>query len=458
MNWPWTKSNAQVEDKVQKLEFQIVEQKENFEAKLQVAEDLTIKAAKSAFENVIRSFNFQVQPNYQSLLQLKSYQRSPSIFAVVSRIANAAAAIPFYPENLDGSEVNEKDKIYSFLSKLTLEKRVEAYSYYLLKGEIFGYKEKVEFGVNAGVINITFLHPDNVDVLVTPTFPVQIAGFLYWDNIIGEKLFIDIEDMLFIKNFNPDTDVYQRVRGLPPPKVLEKILARDEAGVDTSVAQMQNGGLPGIVYDKTPGIQQTGSTGEVSVIGQRKENFARFLNNKANKNAPYFSSGDMGYIAIGSTNVDLDLINLSAENLDMVCNVYHTSSTEFNNKDASTESNVMSHRKSFTTNAVLPIVSMFRDGLNLQVIPDIATKAILMEDISDITELQPDQKNIADAAAAQPVFIPNDIFEKLGYKRIEDDENMNKVFIKSGYQLIDELVTPVDNIPNVAQDYNVPAK
>lgn len=448
MKWPWEKKNEQ-------LQLQLIEQKQTFEGKLLESQDLTVKAVKGAMESAMRNFNTQIFPKFNAALQEKAYQNSDNLYSVVSRIANAAASIPFFPEYKDGSDVTPKDKIWPFLDTLTLEQRIELISYFLIQGEMFAYKEKIDFGVNAGVQRLRVLNPSNVIVFITQTFPLEVVGFRFWDSVNGYTVDILPEDMMFVKMFNPDTDAMLRIRGLSPVSVLKKRLQRSDSGLDISIAQMQNGGVPGIVYDKTPGQQTVIVNGvEVGAQGQRKDQFGRYLRNNENKGAPYFASGEMGYLAIGSTLADLDLAELSAIDLDQICNVYHVSSTEFNNKQSSTESNVATHSKSFYINGVLPIVCLLRDGLNRQVLNDIDTKATLREDISDVTVLQEDMLRTMQAAAASPVMIPNAVLEKAGEKRVMDDPNMEKPWIKSGYTLLDEASITVQPIDNAAGDYD----
>lgn len=433
----------------------ITEQREVFEIKLNEAEAMTEKAATTALSMAMRNFNMQIFPHFNSALQERAYQNSDDLHSVVSRIANAAASIPFYPELPKGQEPQPSDKIFKFLDTLTLEQRTALYSYYLIQGEMFAYKEKLEFGVNRGLQKLHILNPANVTVFISNTFPIEVLGYRYWDSLNGFQVDIGIEDMMFVKMFNPDTDIIKAVRGLSPVTVLKKRLERSDANLNISIAQMQNGGVPGIVYDETPGLgtAQTGTT-ETSVLGKRRDSFGRFLQNESNKGAPYFAAGKMGYIAIGSTLADMNLAELSAIDLDKICNVYHVSSTEFNNKQASTESNVATHSKSFYVNGVLPIVCALKDGLNRQVLTDVDTKAHLEEDFSDIEVLQPDQLKKMQAYAAAPVMIPNQVLEALGQKTKEGDPLMDKVYLKTGYAPIEEADMIVPAVDNTAGDYN----
>ena len=437
--------------RVEELSTQMVIQSEKHLTEIKElveGQELQIKAAsRHAFLTQFNNFNTQIFPHYNVVKQQLVYQTLDDLYSVVSRVATACAMIPFYPELKNGDDVQENDKIYDFLRLLTLDQRIAAYTYILLQGEIFIYKDKLSFGINAGIQKITVLNPANVTVFISQGFPTEITGFRYWDGANGSSVDIDVEDMVFVKMFNPDGDINQQVRGLSPVRVLAQRLTRVKAALDVSVAQMQNGGVPGIVYDKMPGY-------EVGAMGQRKESFARFQNNPANKGAPYFAQGEMGYLAIGSTLADMDLAELASMDLDKICNVYHVSSTEFNNKSSSTESNVKQLGKGFITNGVLPVVALFRDGLNSQALPDVKTQAILKEDISDIPELQKDLKATADAMAAIPFVIPNDVFEKMGYKR-KPDPIYDEVWVKSGYTLMEDALA-VDPLQNTAGDYQQP--
>jgi hypothetical protein len=206
--------------------------------------------------------------------------------------------------------------------------------------------------------------------------------------------------------------------------------------MDVSVAQLQNGGLPGIVYDENPefGIEEAGF---------HKNNFANYLNNSSNKSAPYIWGGKIGYVPIGSTLADMDLASLADIDFDKICNVYGVSSTWFNNKSAATESNVKEMIKQIYTNAILPNIMRIQDAINTQLVPDFNSQGIIMYDLSDVTELQEDMLAKANVYSAMPVIIPNEVREAMGWDRI-DDPLMDMPLIKSGYQPIEDLRTIED--------------
>lgn len=396
----------------------------------------TIKQISDARLNAFMSqFNTSVFPHYRSLKEQMVYQTMDDVYAVVSRLALTAARIPYYIEKVDGSEVSPNDKINMVAAQMTFEMKEKLHMHLLIYGEIFIYKERIELGVNAGLYKLIPLNPANVIVNVSGDFPYNITSFTYQNIKGGDAFVIPLEDMIYIKLENPGTGD-DDVRGLSPIKVLTNRLTRMSANMDVSVSQLQNGGLPGVLFDKSAMFTP-------ELANRHKENFTRFLNSSSNKSAPYIWGGDVGYVGIGSTLADMDLAMLSDIDFDKICNVYGISSTWFNNKSAATESNVKEMVKSIYTNSVLPNVLRIQDAINRSVMTDFPGSGILMYDISDIPELQEDMQAKANTYAAMPIIIPNEVREGMGYDRI-DDPMYDQPIIKSGYLLLEDLTMPPD--------------
>ncbi len=179
------------------------------------------KAISQRIETVMRNFHTQIYAKYNTGVAKNAYQTVSNFYSVVSTIANEAAAIPFRPEmKKSGVEVSDNDKIWAFIDLLPLDKKIACYTFFLTQGEIFIYKEKLEFGINAGIQNMVPLNPLNVSVFITEGFPVEILGYRYWDSLHGITVDILPEDMVFVKNFNPSEDLNLQVRGLAPADVL----------------------------------------------------------------------------------------------------------------------------------------------------------------------------------------------------------------------------------------------
>lgn len=403
--------------------------------------DTVLKAIGDARMNAMANFNTQIFPHYRVIREQLVYQTMDDVYAVVSRLATTAAMIPYYGEGQNGEELPETDRINLILKELDFHLKEKIHMHLLISGECFLYKERT-VGVNAKVKLIP-LNPANVVVKVSDTFPFQVVGYQYVDSNKGASFDMPLEDCIFIKLENPTVNIENEARGLSPIKVLTQRLTRLQAQMDVSVAQMQNGGLPGVLYDKTPSFT-------ADLANQHKENFARFLNNSSNKSAPYIWGGDVGYISIGSTLADMDLASLADIDFDKVCNVYGVSSTWFNNKSAATESNVKEMVKQIYTNAILPNIMRVQDAINKDLVPELSNGKI-MYDISEIPELQEDFNQKAQIFATLPVMVPNDVLEGMGYDRV-DDPLMDKPLIKSGYQTIEDILAMEEL--DITQDYD----
>ena len=307
------------------------------------------------------------------------------------------------------------------------------------------FKVKLAEGLNAGLQSVRFLHPSRVAIQISTTLPSEIIRFRYFDIDTGEDFAIEPEDMIFIKFFNPSRVMMDEWRGLSPVKVLARTLTRVTAGEDAAVAQLQNGGVPGIVFDKVPGL-------DPNATGSRKNDFGKFLRNSSNKGAPYFAGNELGYIQLGTPLTDMEVTALAGIDFDRICNVFGVSSILFNNKSASTESNVEQMVKEMYTNTILPNVYRVEGALNKYAVPDIKTKGIVKCDTSEIKALQDDLAKLVTSLASAWWLTPN---EKRTVMMYDQDENplMDQFIIPSSQMLIDDLnmVAPVDNS---AGDYN----
>jgi HK97 family phage portal protein len=412
---------------------------------------LQLKAIQQS--NMAASFNnftTQIFPHWSVIREIDSYQTIDDIYSVVKKLATASALVDFYGYDKKGGEdLPDSDKLTQFLTTLDFEQKEIMYTYLYLFGEVFAYKNRIDVGLNAGLSSLSFLHPSRMVIALSTGFPTEIVGYKYQDTTNGIEFPIALEDIMFIKLVNPSISRSEEWRGLSPIKVLAKRLTRIQAGEDASVAQMQNGGVPGIVYDKTPNLAS-------DVIGARRDNFGRFLRNSDNKGAPYFSANELGYIALGTPLADMDVAGLQNIDFDKICNAYGVSSVLFNNKQASTESNVKEMKKEMYTNTILPNIYRVESAFNKSVVPEIKTKGVIKCDTSEIPELQLDMAKAAVALSSMYWLTGNEKREAMMYDQ-DSDPLMDKYIIPSGMMLLDDLdMSAVQPIPNVANDYAAP--
>jgi HK97 family phage portal protein len=407
-----------------------------------------VKAMQSANLNRFVNFSSQIFPIWKEFEN--AYETMDMVYSVIKKLATNAAMIPFYGyDKKKDTDLPDEDLLVKFLDTLDFEQKEIMYTYLWTKGEVFGFKEVVELGVNQGSTKLTFLHPDLVTVVLSESFPVEIVGYNYTDVKNGISFPIDLEDMVFIKMPNPSSDPLKKFRGFAPVHALTRTLTRVSSEDDVAVAQLQNGGVPSIVFDKSPNLSP-------EVMGIRKDTFGRFLRNSSNVGAPYFAAGEMGHIALGSNLVDMNVAELGSVDFGRICNAFGVSTTLFNDKSASTESNVQEMVKEMYINTIIPNVIRIESALNKYVVPGIKTKGIIQADTSEIKALHDDEAKKATALSTRWWITPNEKRETEGWDRIVDDPLMDKIVIPSSMMLIEDLEIVVEPVDNAAGDYRAP--
>lgn len=405
----------------------------------------------------IEQIQRMIFPNWQSIKEIEAYIIFDDVYSVVSRLATSSAQIPLIGyDDTTMDDLPPTDNLNKYLKTLTLEEKEIMYTWLYLTGEVFMYKEALTLGPNKGKLKTYFMHPSFMTVILGDIFPNPVIGFRYQDT--RTTFTMDVSEVIYMKLFNPTTNYNERHRGMSPIKALAQRLTRLQANMSASVSQMQNGGVPSIVYDKTPGIDQRYGSGgvsannEVTVMGQHKDNFSRFLRNSDNKGAPYFAAGEMGVLQLGLSLVEMDALVMGDVDFDKICNAYSISSVLFNNKKASTESNVKEMRKDMYTNAIIPNVLRACDAIHKGTIDIFGENKCIRPDVGEIDELQEDMKDKAMGWAALPFIVPNEMRISMDQDELSDPA-ADKLYAKQGYVLLDDLNIDVQPINNAANDY-----
>jgi HK97 family phage portal protein len=423
-----------------------------------------------------------IYPNWTTTSATNYYTTTDQVYAVVNKVAETTSLIPFYVyyqkdqkslrklQTLTNRQFYSTKGLYDIsmmhmkaltdapdsdpLVKLLQSPNayqsqqeffLSAFCYYLLSGECFIYKYRPGDGANTG--NITELHvlaPSTIILHVSREYPQRVTGYEFV--IDGQTLHqqIAVEDMIHIKKFNPERaygyDVlanYARFRGLSPLLPATKLLTRLTSSDDRSVSQIQNGGLPGIVYDETLSNEEVSQ----ETVDNMKKHFYSYIRNPDNAGIPLFTAGKKAWVPVGLKMADMSLIELQNMDFKRLCNIYKVSTILFNSDVAATENNVKEMIKQMYTSVCLPLAYTFRDKFNSELANEYKAgiKRYVDVDISGITELQDDYKNLAILLADLPVTpTGNEIRELFKWDRVENPL-MDTPLVKQGYSVIDDL-------------------
>lgn len=319
------------------------------------------------------------------------------------------------------------------------------YTMRLLTGNGYIYKPTLEEGRNAGKTDELWLMPTQfTNPVITTSFPKQITGYeLRLFGIVP----LSTEDVMHSRYFNPMFTVMgDELNGLSPLQSLHRTTQRSRAENDYLVMGFQNAGAGGILNFEDL------DDASVEKLGEMKSNYYREGSGTINAQKALFHAGKTTFTKIGLSPVDMDVIKSQSVTFKKLCNAYGVSDILFNNGESSTESNVKEMISRLYTNAALPEVFAFRDLINKELCPAYGSDYFVDCDITGITELQDDMKEMATIFSQLPIMNPNLILEAFNYGK-STDPLMDKYYIKSGYQPIEDIGM-IPDLPNPAKDYN----
>ena len=361
-------------------------------------------------------------PDFKTQMVINKYIDTDSLYSIIRFLATTAASVPIYEYDSEGNETDSEiiNKPNINLSKFEFFEII--YTNLFLHGEVFISKTSSE--VTKKVIDLKPLNPQRV---VINSSPIAIQSYDYLPLPGGTKISFERDEIIHIKYYNPDDEM----RGLSPIKVLLKALHLLDTTENVKQAQMQNGGLDSIVFEKTFDSLDSGTP----VTESRKANFMKFISNPANKGIPYFAQGDMGAVKLGSTLADMQVLESEKVTFKRLCNVYGTSDILFNSDSSSTESNVREMIKRTYTNSILPNVIRVTDGLKRSLGLD------FRYDISEIPELQTDMASLVNSLNTAYWLTPNEKREAMKYGVVADP-SFDSYFIPNSVRPIDDLQMP----------------
>jgi HK97 family phage portal protein len=249
------------------------------------------------------------------------------------------------------------------------------------------------------------------------------------------------EEIIHSKYFNPQFGITgNELRGLSPLKVLAKRLTRIDSNNDVSTAQLQNGGTPGILYEKGPADDIT------DVLSNRKKALYSFFTNRKNIGVPYVASGEMGYIEMGLKLADLQVAELAKIDFKKLCNVYHVSDRLFNNDATGSEVSDKSARVALYTNAAIPLIITIKDDLNRGLAKEFKQQRYCINyDVSEISELQDDYDKMVTWLDKAWWLTPNERREIMKFEASKDPL-FDEYLIPQGLQTIEDITMTQDLI------------
>jgi HK97 family phage portal protein len=370
---------------------------------------------------------YGVQPAYKLFGNLEekveAYTTNAALYSIVNRIARTAAIAPFKVykvkdqkkhlkykqwtgENATPASIQRamliKDLVYEEDDKhrlnLLLERpnkwcrgtefTINAIGFKLLSGNRFIRLVTLDLGANKGQPGELQILPSQFTTVVPDGTLYGVKGYRFQLGTSAEQ--IDVEEIIHSKYFNPEFDTFgSHLLGLSPLRAASKNLNRSEAGIDRSVAMLQNAGAAGILYNE----DVDGYTPDQATALKQKVN--EEILGTGNSNHIGVANGKLGFLKFGLSAVELEIVELEKYSWQQLCNIYGVPPGLFD-PDKSGEHNAQEFKKEMITSAVLPELSSLRDDWNeiAQKFPD-KGNIYIDYDISVYPELQEDMDKVA---------------------------------------------------------------
>lgn len=366
---------------------------------------------------------------------IADFEKVKYAYSVISWIAKKAAKVPFVLFNEKGDGSKDRVKVNAFLKLIekpnsyqsSFAFKYQAYGYYLSTGALYIHIPKLSSG------RWTEMHIIPSDY-VQPIYDRRFEGPKAF--IINDTgLTISADEMLYV--FNPSLEFEQvgvGESGHSPMKSLLTVLQKTADIDKADLATVQNGGVAGIITDRS--AQEALTPEQQSIVETQ-------LRAKAygpqNKGKFLVTSGDVSFIPLGLSPIDLNLYQANMQVLRDICIVFHVPYIIFDQTDsnASYGTSMKEARKMAYTDAILPVVEMLCDSFNHYGLEGFGKNLILDYDTSQIEELQIDAKAQAETLALQ-------WWKTIGQKQREsgmevDPQWENVYMIPSGLVKMQEL-------------------
>jgi HK97 family phage portal protein len=271
-------------------------------------------------------------------------------------------------------------------------------------------------------------------VIIIPD-PDDVFGILYYEfDVNGERWRMRKVDVIHWKRPNPEFDATSRthLRGLPPLQPGNKVLTQDDDATDAIVAMYQNGGARGILMDKSMKTLSPLQKSQIDDVISKK------VNTNIRKAAVATLQGDWDYKELGQSSVDMQLLDGQDRAFVRLCNLLDVPPHMFMINQ--TYENTIQSIRNWINNSLVPAACSLRDEMNRVLLLAFKLGPSITTDIdpSDLPELQADMEKLVMWLDKAWWLTPNQKLDYMG-EELSTDENMNKVYIPSTYQALEDV-------------------
>lgn len=327
-------------------------------------------------------------------------------------------------------------------------------AYKLLTGNKFIWANLLQSGGNAGVpFELELLPAQYTEIVATDTFPTRVLGYSVrlWPQGKYEET-----EVLHEKYFNPMWDINgQQLYGQAPLKAALMRLQKNNSLTRAEASTFQNEGIKGILYMKNQ-IGNIDGDEVLKEVRALKETMITEWSGEANRGRIGLGGYEMGYLPVGMTSEEMQIIESSWLDLRFFCNIFGVPSQLMNDPENKVYSNTKEGEKALTIRCALPELNATRDNINrkAQTQWGIPAGQVIDYDMSCYPELQADVKETAEWTSKLIAISPNEQRELVGLAALPDEEMSQPWVMGLGRQpLADFQANQIDNALNNGNDF-----
>ena len=297
---------------------------------------------------------------------------------------------------------------------------VSACGYQLLTGNTYTWANVLKGGVNAGVPNELWNLPSQyMNIFGSNTYPTMPIG--YWLTVLPQAKYT-VDEVMHLKYWNPNYDINgTQLYGQAPLRAALKRLKKSNSLIDAEASSFQNEGIKGIAYMQNQVGQVDGDQTAIEV-GKLAETMRNQWSGTENRGRIGLSGYTMGWLPIGLSSEEMQMIESGVMDIRMLCNVFGVQSQLLNDPANKTYNNQEEAEKALTTRAALPLLTRFRDGLNRKAssVWGLPKWQVIDFDMTVYTELQADMKEMTEWMDKLPFLSPNRKLDLLNLEKVDN--------------------------------------
>lgn len=308
----------------------------------------------------------------------------------------------------------------AFFKYVRAEYKVEGEAFiWLNRGDNTDVKGNILDDMKQDMLEVIEMYPlpsDHMTVVPDPDNVFGVAGYIL--KVGGQDLPIRKNDIIHWKDINLQFDAATRVhlRGMTPLKPGRAVLRQNQDATLASTRMYQNDGAKGVLYgESAEGVTPTQETELRNVVDRKINN-----NDIKGAVASFFGAGKLGYLDLGGSSVDMELLKGKQMSWQELCALFQVPYELFGTE--TTYANKELAQKGWVSNSIIPAAEELDGELNRQLLRAFKLEgiALIASDPSKLPEMQANMKELAEWLLTAFWITPNEKREMQGYEKYKD--------------------------------------